>query len=272
MFDAFEKLIEYWINSGISGIVVNASTGEGPYISRDERKMVIEFVKEKVSNKVEIFAGTGSMSTWETIQLTRDAFDYGVETALITTPFFFKPNDHETKQFFIDVTNAVDSNVILYNVPKFTGYNVNPQIVKEIADECSSLIAVKDSSGNPSNMAELIRLCGDKISCLSGSADMILPTLMLGGKGAIVAVGNIIPRQSVSILEAFKNNDIETARKNQHIVSYVNKILVRENPQIAAIKSALNTKGFKAGVPRKPLMRLSKNIENDIKEAVKLLD
>jgi 4-hydroxy-tetrahydrodipicolinate synthase len=271
MFDAFEELIEYWIKGGISGIVANASTGEAPYLSRDERKKVIEFVKDRAGNRVEVYAGTGCMSTWETVELTKDAIEYGAEAALIISPFFFKPRDHEIKQYFIDVINTVDIPVILYNVPKFTGYNVNPKIVEEIAEECSGLIAIKDSSGSPGNMAEVIRLCGDKINCLSGSADMILPTLMLGGKGAIVAIGNIVPSQSVKIFEAYHKKDLATAGRNQHIASYVNKILVRDYPQIAAIKTALNQKGFNAGVPRKPLMKLSSSMEWAINERMKLI-
>jgi 4-hydroxy-tetrahydrodipicolinate synthase len=271
MFDAFERLIEYWIKSGVSGIVVNASTGEGPYLSRDERKKIIEFIKDQTSNQIEVYAGTGSMSTWETIEFTKDAIEYGAEAALITTPFFFKTQDYEIKHYFIDVINAVDIPVILYNVPKFTGYNINPKIVEEITKECSGLAAIKDSSGNPGNMAELIRLCGDKINCLSGSADMILPTLMLGGKGAIVAIGNIVPSQSTNILEAYKKKDLETAGKYQQIASYVNKVLVKDYPQIAAIKTALNQKGFNAGVPRKPLMRLSSDNEKAIFKAMKII-
>lgn len=269
MFDAFEELIEYWIKSGISGIVANASTGEGPYLSRDERKKVIEFIKDQVGNRVEVYAGTGAMSTWETIELSKDAIDYGAEAALITTPFFFKPGEQEIKQYFIDVINAVDIPVILYNVPKFTGYSINPKMVEELAEECSALIAIKDSSGNPGNMAELIRLSGNRINCLSGSADMILPTLMLGGKGAIVAIGNIVPSQTVNIMRAYKKGDLVTAGKNQLISSYVNKVLVRNYPQIAAIKTALNQKGFNAGIPRKPLMKLSSDMEGVIKEAMK---
>jgi 4-hydroxy-tetrahydrodipicolinate synthase len=271
MYDAFEELIEYWIKGGVSGIVVNASTGEAPYLSREEKKQIIEFIKEKAGNKVKVYAGTGSMSTWETIRFTTDALESGAEAALITTPFFFKPNDGEIKQYFIDVLDAVDIPVILYNVPKFTGYSVNPKVVADIAEECNGLVAMKDSSGNPGNMAEVIRLCGDKINCLSGSADMILPTLMLGGKGAIVAVGNIIPDESVNIVKAYKKNDLVGAGKNQSTVSYVNKVLVRELPQIAAIKEALNQIGFNAGVPRKPLIELSNDAKNIVRDAIKLL-
>jgi 4-hydroxy-tetrahydrodipicolinate synthase len=257
LYNSLKKLIEFWLKSEISGLVVNASTGEAPYLSREEKSNLIRFVVEEIGDEIQVFAGTGAMGTKESIELTKDALDAGAEAALVATPFFFKPRDHEIKQHYIDIMQKVDLPVILYNVPKFTGYNVNPKIIAEISDECSALVAVKDSSGNPGNMSEIIRLCGKKVSALSGSADMILPTLMLGGKGAIVAVGNVIPKICVHILKSYKNGDLVNAGENQKTASFVNKILVRDNPQIAAIKTALIAAGYNAGIPRKPLQELS---------------
>jgi dihydrodipicolinate synthase/N-acetylneuraminate lyase len=114
-------------------------------------------------------------------------------------------------------------------------------------------------------MAEVIRLCGDRINALSGSADMILPTLMLGGKGAIVAVANVIPSQCVGIVESYRRNDLAAAGERQHTASYVNKVLVRENPQIAAIKTALNQMGYGAGSPRRPLKPLDEATAERVK-------
>lgn len=255
-FDALETLIEHWLGGGVSGLVANASTGEAPYLSRDEKTSIIEFMVDKVDGRAQVFAGTGAMSTRETISLTRDAREAGAEAALVTTPFFFKPTGDEIAEHYIALMDAVDLPVILYNVPKFTGYSVDPRTVARIAEESSGLVAMKDSSGNPGTMAEVIRLCGDRINALSGSADMILPALMLGGKGAIVAVANVIPAQCVGIVEAYSRNDLAAAGEGQHTASYVNKVLVRENPQIAAIKTALNQMGYGAGSPRRPLKPL----------------
>lgn len=256
MFDALENLIEHWLSGGVSGLVANASTGEAPYLSRDEKRRIIEFMVEKVDGRAQVYAGTGAMGTRETIALTRDARDAGAEAALVTTPFFFKPTGDEIADHYLALLNAVELPVILYNVPKFTGYSVEPGTVARIAEESSGLVAVKDSSGNPGTMAEIIRLCGDRLNALSGSADMILPTLLLGGKGAIVAVANVIPVHCVGIVEAYGRGDLAEAGKGQHTASYVNKVLVRENPQIAAIKAALNQMGYEAGSPRRPLKPL----------------
>jgi 4-hydroxy-tetrahydrodipicolinate synthase len=268
MFDALEDLVDYWINGRVSGIVANASTGEAPYLSREEKRKIIEFLIDKVDGRVKVFAGTGAMSTRETIELSRDAKEVGAQAALVITPFFYKPTGDEIADHFIDLLDAVDLPIILYNVPKFTGYSVDPNTVARIVEESSGLVAIKDSSGNPGIMAEVIRICGDRISALSGSADMILPTLMLGGKGAIVAIANVIPKHCVGIVEAYLRNDLTIAGKGQHTASYVNNLLVRENPQIAAIKMALNQMGYDAGVPRKPLTPLNDAVANKIKVAM----
>lgn len=271
IFDALGKLLDFWVAEGVSGVVVNASTGEGPYLSREEKMQIIEYAVDKVNGRAMVYAGTAALSTKDTIEYTRDAKEAGAEAALVTTPFFFRPTNEEIVQYFIDLMDTVDMPVILYNVPKFTGYSVDPTVVARISEECSQLVAMKDSSGNPANMAEVIRLCGKKIGCLSGSADMILPTLMLGGRGAIVAVGNVIPRVCVEIYNAYQNGDKESAGQGQFKASYVNKVLVRENPQIAAIKTALNQLGYRAGIPRRPLLPLNDETSKKIVEALKIM-
>ena len=270
--DALRDLVDYWLGAGISGLVVNASTGEAPFLSREERKTLLGLVLDRADGRVRVAAGTGAMGTRETIELTRDADDCGADAALVVTPFFFRPSDEELFQHFASLLASVDVPVILYNVPKFTGYSVNPRVIERIAFECSNLVGVKDSSGNPGVMAEIIRLVGDRINVISGSADMILPTLALGGRGAIVAVANVIPETCVGLYNAYKKGDLGEAGRLQLKTSFANKVLVREHNQIAAIKAALNFMGRSAGFPRRPLRPLSPVEEQEVFEALKLLD
>ena len=269
IYDSLGELIDFWIDSGVSGIVANASTGEGPYLSRGEQMSIVEFVVGRVDGRAQVMAGTGAMGTRETIEMTREAADAGAEVALVTTPYFFKPTDEELFQHYARVLGATKLPVILYNVPKFTGYSISPRVVARIASECSGLADIKDSSGNPGTMAEVIRLCGERISCLSGAADMILPTLTLGGEGAIVAVGNVIPGHCVSLYKAFRKGDLVEAGRQQLTASFVNKVLVAENPQIAAIKAALNKMGYGAGVPRGPLLPLAPKADEAVEDMLR---
>jgi len=266
---ALKELIDFWINAGVSGIVVNASTGESPYLSREELIEVLGFVVDELDGRVQVIAGTGTMATRETIELTLDAKDAGAEAILITTPFFFRPTEKELYQHYAAVLSAVEIPAILYNVPKFTGYSIAPKTISRIAADCSNLAGVKDSSGNPGNMAEIIRLCGDRIACLSGAADMFLPTLNLGGKGAILAIANVIPGTCVELFEAFIHGDVATAGKRQRTASHINNVLVTSFPQVAAIKATLNDLGYKAGVPRRPLLPLTKTQVDAVSEALK---
>ena len=269
IYDSLGELIDFWIDSGVSGIVANASTGEGPYLSRGEQMSIVEFVVGRVDGRAQVIAGTGAMGTRETIEMTREAADAGAEAALVTTPYFFKPTDEELFQHYARVLGATKLPVILYNVPKFTGYSISPRVVARIASECSGLAGIKDSSGNPGTMAEVIRLCGERISCLSGAADMILPTLTLGGEGAIVAVGNVIPGHCVSLYKAFRKGDLVEAGRQQLTASFVNKVLVAESPQIAAIKAALNKMGYGAGFPRGPLLPLAPKADEAVEDMLR---
>jgi 4-hydroxy-tetrahydrodipicolinate synthase len=268
-YDALGELIEYWIGAGVSGIVANASTGESPYLSREELTRVLGFVLEKVDRRIQVIAGTGAMATRETIELTRDAKNTGAEGALITTPYFYHPSEEELYRHYTAVLSVVDLPAIIYNVPKFTGYSISPKTIARIAEDCNGLAGVKDSSGSPGNMAEIIRLCSDKIACLSGAADMFLPTLSLGGRGAVLAIANVVPGTCVELHKAFQKGDMATAGKRQRTASHVNNVLVASFPQVAAIKYALSRIGYGAGSPRQPLLPLSEAQEKASAEALR---
>lgn len=270
VYDKLGKLLEFWIEGGISGVVANASTGEAPYLSNAERVKIIEYLVEKADGRINVFAGTGAPSLWKSVEYTKEAKEAGAQAALVTTPYFFKPTSDEIAQYFIDLMDKVDIPVIMYNVPKFTAYSVSPYVVAKVAEECSNLVAIKDSSNNPGNMADIVSLCGDKINALSGTADMILPALALGGKGGIVAIANVAPRTCVNIVDAYNKSDFKTAGENQLKASWVNKIVVRDYPQIPAIKAALSQMGVNAGVPRKPLTGLSEETAKKIKAELRL--
>ncbi len=268
-YEALAELIEYWIGAGVSGVVANASTGESPYLNREELIEVLTFVIDQVDGRVQVIAGTGAMATRETIELTCEAKNAGAAAALITTPYFFRPTEEELYRHYATVLSAVDISAILYNVPKFTGYSIAPKTIARISEDCSGLVGVKDSSGSPGNMAEIIRLCGDRIACLSGAADMFLPTISLGGSGAVLAIANVVPGTCVELYQAFKRGDVLLASKRQRTASHVNNVLVASFPQVAAIKSALNRMGYKAGFPRQPLLPLSEEQEKAATEALK---
>jgi len=265
---ALRTCVKYWIESGISGLVPCGSNGEAPYLSREERRGIIEIVLDEVNGKVPVIPGTGSISTRETILFTKDAKDLGANAALVVTPFYFKLSNKELYEHYRAVIEAVDLPIIVYNVPKFTGFSLEPVVISQLASEYDNIIGVKDSSGNINQITEIIRLVGKKISVLAGTADVILPTLTLGGKGAVVAVANVAPKACVDLYKAFKEGNDEEAKRIQLQVSRINEVLVKKYNQLSAIKEALNTLGWPAGYPRRPALPLEEEAKEDIKKVL----
>jgi len=261
--------VQYWLQSGASGLVSCGSNGEAPYLSREERKAVIETVVDEVNGKVMVIAGTGSMSTQETIAYTKDAEDIGVDAALVVTPFYFKLSNREILEHYKTLVRSVNIPIILYNVPKFTNYSLEPNIIFQLASEFDNVIGMKDSSGNIGAITETIRLVGDRISVLAGTAEVVLPTLMLGGTGAVIAVANVFPKMCSDLYEAFKKGKLEEASRLQKQIAYVNEVLVKKHNQLSAIKEALSMIGLPAGYPRMPALPLEKAEREEIRKFVK---
>jgi len=188
--EALRRCVKFWVKEGVSGLVPCGSNGEAPYLSQEERRRVIEIVLDEGHGKVPVIPGTGSISTRETILLTRDAKDLGADAALVVTPFYFKLSNKEMSGHYWAVIEAVDLPIVIYNMPKFTGLSLDPNVVFQLVSKYDNIVGVKDSSGSIGQITEIIRLVSKKVSVFAGTADVILPTLMLGGKGAIVSVAN----------------------------------------------------------------------------------
>jgi 4-hydroxy-tetrahydrodipicolinate synthase len=263
--EALRTCVHFWLDGGVSGLVPCGSNGEAPYLSREERNKVIETVVDEVNGKVMVIAGTGSMGTRDTILLTRDAKELGVDAALVVTPFYFKLSNREMVEHYKAVLEAVDLPIVLYSVPKFTGVSLEPSVVCQLAAEYENVIGVKDSGGSIGTITETIRLAGNKISVLAGTADLALSTLMLGGSGAIIAVANAFPKLCSDLYGAFAKGDYEKARQLQRQISYVNEILVNKYNQLSAIKEAMKMQGKPAGYPRMPALPLEEAAKRDMK-------
>jgi 4-hydroxy-tetrahydrodipicolinate synthase len=265
---ALRQLVHYWVDAGSDGLVSCGSNGEAVYMTREERKKVLEIVLNEVKNRIPVIAGTGSASTRDTIALTKDAKDAGADAALIVTPYYFIPNDDELFNHFKAVLDAVDIPIILYNVPKFTGYNMNISVIRNLVKEYSHIIGIKDSSGLIGRISELIAHVGDRVSIFAGTGDMILPGLEMGASGGIVAVANVAPKLCLDIYRAFLRKDHEEAKKLQLKAVLLTDLLVKKYNQISSIKAALNILGQPAGIPRKPSLPLKPEAYQDLKNTI----
>jgi 4-hydroxy-tetrahydrodipicolinate synthase len=268
---ALRNCVRFWLEGGVSGLVPCGSNGEAPYLSREERRKIIKNVVDEVNGKVPVVAGTGSMSTRETVLFTEDAKDLGADAALVVTPYYFKLSGREMYEHYKALCETVDLPIVLYSVPKFTGYSLEPTVIQQLASECEKIVGVKDSGGSIGTITETIRLVGSRISVLAGTADVILSTLMLGGKGAVVAVANAFPKMCVELYNAFKRSNYEKAGSLQHQVAYLNDMLVKRYNQLSSIKEAMKLLDLPAGYPRRPALPLRDEEKSDIKKALEAM-
>jgi 4-hydroxy-tetrahydrodipicolinate synthase len=275
--NALRKLISFWLDSGLHGLVSLGSNGEVVYLSREERRKVLEIVVDEVNGKATVIAGTGSAGTRETIRLTRDALDVGdvgdvgVDAVLIVTPYYFKPSNRELFEHYARIIQAVDIPVILYNVPKFTGLDMDLEVVVKLVDEFSQIVGIKESGGSLGRITELVRLVGNRISILAGTGDLILPTLLMGGDGAIVGVANVAPKLCANLYQTFKMGEIERAKDLQAKLTYLDEVLVKKLNQLSAIKEALNILTLPAGFPRLPALPLGEDERNEIEQVLRFV-
>jgi 4-hydroxy-tetrahydrodipicolinate synthase len=268
---ALRDLVGFFLESGLHGLVPLGSNGEFPNLSFEERLEVLKVVVDEVNGKVPVVAGAGAPATAEVIRFARVATDLGVDGFLVAPPFYYTPSDREVFDYYSMIASKVDSPILLYSIPKFVGYHLNLDVVERLALEHSNIVGIKDSGGLISRFSELVRRVGKKIKILAGTGDMILPALVLGAHGAIVAVANVAPRQCVELYEAFRGGNLERARELQVNLNYLNEVVVKKYNQLSAIKVAMNLLGLKVGRPRHPYAPLGEKEANEISKVLREL-
>lgn len=212
-FTAMTRLIELQIISGTDAIIVCGTTGEAPTLSTDEKLGLIQFVVERVDNRIPVIAGTGGNNTAAVIENSKAAEAIGVDGLLIVTPYYNKTTQAGLIAHYNAVADNVDLPIIVYNVPSRTSINVLPTTMAELAKH-ENIIGIKEASGNIEQIVNLAALCPD-LDIYSGNDDHILPVLSIGGKGVISTIANVMPDAMHALCQAFFMGDLETARDIQ---------------------------------------------------------
>ncbi|MCK5287232.1 MAG: 4-hydroxy-tetrahydrodipicolinate synthase, partial [Thermodesulfovibrionia bacterium] len=210
--NALSRLIEWHISEGTNAIVPCGTTGEASTLDYDEHYRVIELTMNTVQGRIPVIAGTGANSTDETIMMTEKAKEMGADGALLVTPYYNKPTQEGLYRHYKKVAEKVDIPIILYNVPSRTGVNLLPQTVARLS-EIKNIVGIKEATGDMKQVSEVIRLCGDRLTVISGDDFTTLTLLALGGKGAISVLANIVPRSVSMMFTAWEKGNIEDARK-----------------------------------------------------------
>ena len=250
-YEAFGRLIDWQIEEGINALVICGTTGEASTLTDDEHKGAIEFAVKHTKGRVPIIAGTGSNDTVYAIELTRFASEVGADAALVVTPYYNKATQKGLIKMFTDIADASSVPVILYNVPSRTGVNIEPKTVAELAKH-PNINAIKEASGNISQITEIAHLCGEDINIYSGNDDQIAPIMALGGIGCISVLSNVLPRQSVELCNKFFQGDIKGSAKMQlDYLPLINALFSEVNP--IPVKAAMAAMGYCADYLRLPL-------------------
>ena len=250
-FEQFGRLIDWQIDEGIGAIVVTGTTGEASTLTDEEHREAIKYCVERVAGRVPVIAGTGSNDTAYSIDLTKYACEVGVDAVLLVTPYYNKATQNGLIASFTAVADVSTKPCILYNVPSRTGCNITPATVAKLAEH-PNIVAIKEASGNISQIAEIAALCGDKIDIYSGNDDQIIPILALGGKGVISVLSNLLPKRTQKMCEDFLNGDIASAREEQlRLLPLVDALFSEVNP--IPVKAAMAAMGFCEDYLRLPL-------------------
>lgn len=262
--------IDRQIDAGVNAVFCLGTNGEFYALSEAEKIKVMEIFVSQAAGRVPVYAGTGCVTTTETVRLSKKAEEIGVDVLSVISPYFAAISQEELFAHYKEVADAVSLPIVLYNIPMRTGVNIAPDTVLRLAKECKNIKGVKDSSGNFNNILGYIQKTADlDFAVLSGNDALILPTLLAGGNGGITAIANILPTVMVSIYANFLKGDIENAWKSQFAISDIRDCFKYGNPN-SIVKYATNVIGCPVGPCRKPFGMLSeeakKGIENCIKE------
>lgn len=268
-YEKLDKLIEYQIENGTDAIVICGTTGEASTLSHEEHIDVIKHCVKTVNKRVPVIAGTGSNSTETAIYLSKEAEAAGADALLLVTPYYNKATQGGLYVHFKDTADAVNIPCILYNVPSRTGCNILPETAVKLARDVKNIVAIKEATGNISQIAKLIQLADGCIDVYSGNDDQIVPIMSLGGLGVISVLSNVAPKQTHDMCQACLDGDFKKAAKMQlEALPLINSLFSEVNP--IPVKKALNLMGFEAGPLRKPLTEMEEAhtiiLEENMKE------
>lgn len=267
----FEKLVENQIQNKVDAIIVCGTTGESSTMTTEEKIATITCAVETSHGRIPIIAGTGGNNTKQVIEYSKKIESLGVDGLLIVTPYYNKCTQNGLIQHYTEIAKNVSLPIILYSVPSRTGVNIQPKTCLELS-KIKNIVAIKEASGNLSQVAEIAHLCGNDLSIYSGNDDQVLPVLSLGGIGVISVLSNVMPEYTHNMVQNFLHGNILTATQMQlDAIPLIQALFSEVNP--IPVKAALNILGYQYGTPRLPLTPMSEEQKKVLKdELLKLVN
>jgi len=252
---ALRELIEWQIQNGVDGIVPCGSTGESATLSHPEHERVIKITVEQVRKRVPVVAGTGSNCTAEAIRLTSFAREVGADGALLVSPYYNKPTQDGIVRHYRAIAQSVPLPLIVYNIPGRTGSSVLPETLAQLAD-VPNIVGIKEASGSMDQASDIRRLCGERLTILSGDDSLTLPLIALGAKGAISVITNVMPRETHELVQAALEGNFARARELHYkMLPLMRALFLETNP--IPVKYAASLMGKCTAELRMPLTTMS---------------
>lgn len=250
-YESFGRLIDWQIESGIDGLVICGTSGEGSTLSDKEHREALDFAIQRADGRVPMIAGTGSNDIAYGIDLTKFACEIGYDAVLVVTPYYNKATQNGLIKSYIATADASTKPCILYNVPSRTGVNIEPATYDILADH-PMIQGIKEANGNIAKIVETMSIVGDRLDLYSGNDDEIVPLLSVGGSGVISVLSNVFPKETSLMCKKFFDGDTKGALELQFKYFKLIKALFSEvNP--IPVKAAMAAMGFCEDYLRLPL-------------------
>ena len=266
-FEELGRIIDDQIAHGTDAIVICGTTGESAALSHEEHVECIRFAVKHTAKRVPVIAGTGSNDTAFAIEISKEAEEAGADALLLVTPYYNKTSQAGLIAHYTAIANAVTLPCIIYNVPSRTGVNLQPATLAELA-KLPNVNAVKEASGNISQVADVAALCAEELNIYSGNDDQIVPILSLGGKGVISVLSNVAPQQAHDICAAWFSGDTAKSLELQlKALPLFHALFADVNP--IPVKWAMNRLGWNAGPLRLPLVEPSAAVQQSLENEMK---
>lgn len=265
-FEKMKELIEFQLANDTDALIICGTTGEASTLSDEVQVECVRYAKEVAAGRVPVIAGAGSNDTAHCIELAQVCEKAGADAVLLVTPYYNKATQKGLILHYTAIANSINIPIILYNVPGRTGCNLAPKTVYELS-KVKNIVAVKEASGDLSQVAEIAALCGPDFDIYSGNDDQILPILSLGGKGVISVLSNVAPKNTHDMVVKFMNGDLKGAISLQlGAIELISALFCEVNP--IPVKAALNLMGYEVGSCRLPLCDMAENNLETLKKAL----
>lgn len=266
-FEEFRKLLKFQMKNEVDAIIVCGTTGEAATMTLEERKETMKFAIDTIAQRTKVIIGTGSNNTKDAIEMSKYAEKIGADGLLVVTPYYNKTTQKGLIAHYTAIANAVNVPIIMYNVPSRTGVNILPETCLELS-KVKNIVAIKEASGNLSQVAKIASLCRDNLTIYSGNDDQIVPILSLGGKGVISVLSNIMPKYTHDMVRSYLDGNLKEATRMQlDVIDLINALFIEVNP--IPVKYALNLMGYDFGSPRLPLIELSDSNKKLMEDVMK---